>query len=147
MAKLKYPALSGVASGKLADIVFFRRGDFGINVARMRVIPANPRTAKQQALRNNIKVLSGIWAGTVDLSAGEGKLYKYNGTTWTQITIATTETFGTSEKQAWEAYTTTSKTGGYKVKGRLAFLSVNMRRLYSNQDPLKTPTTEFTLQS
>lgn len=144
MAKVLLPLMSGAVKNKIGDVVFFRRGDYGINVARMRVKPQNPRTPKQTAVRHNLKTLSGIWKGSIQ--AGGATLYKYNGTAWVQITIASTETFGASERQAWMEYIHTTNQN-YKVKGRLAFIGVNMTRLYENKNPLKTPTTEFQLQS
>lgn len=144
MAKVLLPLMSGQVKNKIGDVVFFRRGDYGINVARIRVKPQNPRTAKQTAIRHNLRTLSGIWKGSIQ--AGGATLYKYNGTTWTQITIASTETFGDVEREAWKAYTHTTKQN-YKVQGRLAFIGVNMNRLYNNLNPFKTPTTEFNLQT
>jgi len=52
MAKVSIPALSGTASGKIGDVVFFRR--WGQDIARIRVKPANPRTFKQQTVRHNL---------------------------------------------------------------------------------------------
>jgi len=48
MAKINLPLMSQIAKNKLGDVVFYRRGDFNINVARLRVIPANPKTEDQQ---------------------------------------------------------------------------------------------------
>ena len=142
MAKVKFPLMSGVAKNKVGDIVFYRRGDFGINVVRMKVTPSNPRTARQQAVRHNLKTLSGIWAGKIN-PAGV-LLYKFDGMNWNPITISSTETFTDTEKTAWMDYIHYSKQG-YKVKGRLSFIGVNMDRLYNNQEPLKTPADAFTL--
>lgn len=142
MAKLRMPLISGGASNKVGDVVFYRRGDWGINVARIRVIPKNPRTVNQVNVRHNIATLSKIWAGRIEVAGA--KLYKYNGTTWTEITIASTETFGDTERQAWKEYVHTTRQG-YRARGRHAFIGVNLQRLYTNQNPLKTPTTEFTL--
>jgi len=146
MAKINLPLLSQIAKNKLGDVVYFRRGDWGINVARIRVIPENPRTAKQQAVRHNLKTLTQIWLGRI--SAGGATLYKYDAgsDTWTQITIDSSETFGDTEKQAWETYTHVTKKG-YKVTGKYSFVGVNMQRLYNNQNPWKTPGTEFALAS
>jgi len=146
MAKVVLPLMSQQVRNKVGDVVFFRRGDWGINVARMRVKPANPRTANQQANRHNVGTLLKIYLGRV--SPGGQTLYKYNSSTqtWNTITIATTETFGDTEKQAWEAYKTVSKKG-YTLTGKYSFLSVNIKRLKAGENPLKTPTTAFTLSS
>jgi len=146
MAKVTFPLMSQIARNKLGDVVYFRRGDWGINVARMRVIPENPQTAKQQAVRHNLKTLTRIWLGRQD--AGGSTLYKYNASseTWTEITIASDETFGDTEKAQWDNYVHVTKKG-YKVTGKYSFVGVNMQRLYNNQNPLKTPTTEFNLAS
>ncbi|MEM4709337.1 MAG: hypothetical protein QXV47_07310 [Fervidicoccaceae archaeon] len=143
MAKITVPLMSASASGKLADVVFFRRGDFAINVARLRVVPANPRTEKQQAVRHNIRTLTQIWKTG---QAGGKYLYKRDPLTdtWTQIQISPTESFTAQNKEAWTGYYVVTRKG-YKVDGRLAFISTNQKRLYEGQDPLKTPTTTFTL--
>ena len=144
MAKVILPLMSQQVKNKVGDIVFFRRGDWGINVARIRVKPANPRTANQQANRHNVGTLLQIYLGRV--SPGGQTFYKYNSATnrWDAITIASTETFGNTEKQAWEAYKTVSKKG-YTLVGKYSFLSVNIKRLKQGLNPLKTPTQEFAI--
>jgi hypothetical protein len=144
MAKVVLPLMSQQVRNKIGDVVFFRRGDWGINVARMRVKPANPRTANQQANRHNVGTLLQIYLGKVS-PAGK-TLYKYNSTTksWTAITIASTETFGSTEKEAWEEYKTVSKKG-YTLSGKYSFLSVNIKRLKAGENPLKTPTSAFNI--
>lgn len=144
MAKINLPLMSQIAKNKLGDVVFYRRGDFNINVARLRVIPANPKTEDQQKVRHNFSTLSKIWLGRID--AAGATLYKYDSSadTWTAITIADTETFGDTEKAEWADYVHVSKQG-HKVTGKYSFIGVNMQRLYNNQNPWKTPGTEFTL--
>jgi len=144
MAKVIMPLLSQQVKNKIGDVVFFRRGDWGINVARMRVKPANPRTANQQANRHNVGTLLKIYLGRVSV-AGQ-TFYKYDAATnkWNAITIASTETFGDTERQAWENYKTVSKQG-YVLTGKYSFLSVNVKRLKQGLNPLKTPTTEFAI--
>lgn len=146
MAKISLPLMSGKVKNKLGDVVFYRRGDFGINVARVRVIPKNPQTEKQVKLRHNLAILSKIWLGRVS-PAGQ-TLYKYNATTdtFTAITIASTEAFTNANKEAWKTYVRVSRQG-HKLTGKYSFLGTNIERLYNNQNPLKTPTTEFTLAS
>ncbi len=143
MAKLVLPLLSQTASNKVGDVVFFRRGDWGINVARLRVKPANPRTINQVAVRHNISTLTKIWAGRINFSEGV-KFYKKTDTGWQEITVSPTETFGMTEKQAWDNYITVSRQG-YKLKGKYSFISVNSKRLMEGLNPLKTPETEFAL--
>jgi hypothetical protein len=146
MAKVIMPLLSQIVRNKLGDIVFYRRGDWGINVARIRVKPHNPRTVKQQSNRHNIGTLLKIYIGRV--SPAGAVLYKYNASTdsWDPIVIASTETFGDTERNAWMAYKTVSKKG-YVLHGKYSFLSVNVKRLKAGLNPLKTPTAEFTLSS
>jgi len=146
MAKVVLPLMSQQVRNKIGDVVFFRRGDWGINVARMRVKPANPRTANQQANRHNVGTLLQIYLGRVS-PAGQ-TFYKYDSSTnrWTAITIANNETFGATEKQAWEEYKTVSKKG-YTLTGKYSFLSVNIKRLKQGLNLLKTPTTAFTITS
>lgn len=145
MAKVNLPLMSGTVRGKIGDVVFMRRGDFGISVARIRTKPANPRTEKQVAVRHNIKTLSGIWAGTI--SAGGATLYKFDtvSRTYTPVTLSPTESFTDVERNAWKTYTTVSHQG-YRLVGKLAFLSVNLKRLSEGLNPLKTPTTLFSVQ-
>ncbi len=142
MAKIKLPLMSGQVSNKIGDVVYYRRGDFGINVARVRVIPRNPKTENQIAVRHNLKTLMQIWLGRIS-PAGQ-TLYKWNGTNWTTITIASTETFTDTDRQAWKTYVHTSKQG-HRVTGRYSFVGVNMQRLYNNLNPWKRPNTEFSL--
>ena len=144
MAKVVMPLLSQTVRNKIGDVVFYRRGDWGINVARIRVKPRNPQTTKQQANRHNVGTLLKIYLGR--LSPAGAVLYKYNASndSWDAITIASTETFGDTERNAWMNYKTTSKKG-YVLQGKYSFLSVNVKRLKSGFNPLKTADTEFTL--
>jgi hypothetical protein len=144
MAKVIMPLLSQVVRNKVGDIVFYRRADWGINVARVRVKPRNPRTAKQQANRHNVGTLLKIYLGR--LSPGGAVLYKYNASSgnWDTITIASTETFGDTERNAWKTFKTVSKKG-YTLTGKYSFLSTNVKRLHAGLNPLKTPTTEFAI--
>lgn len=139
MAKVRIPALSGTVSGKIGDIVFYRLGKWGINVARMRVTPANPRTAKQEAIRHNLKTLANIW------KTGEatGKVVYVRNMQTGQFeakTIAQT-TFNDMDRNAWKGYYVAVKAG--KVDGRLAFITVNLRRLAEGRVPLRRPNVEF----
>lgn len=67
MAKTVAPLMSASASGKFGDIVFFRRK--GLNLARLRTTPANPKTAGQVAARLNLGNLSKIYNGGGVLAA------------------------------------------------------------------------------
>ncbi len=140
MAKVKMPLLSQNASASVGDLVFYRRGDFGINVARIKVKPSNPKTENQMAVRNNLKTLSGIYSGRV--SPAGAVLYKHTASGWQSITIANNETFTQADRQSWDTYIHTSKQG-HKVKERLAFIGVNMDRLLAGENPLKRPNTSF----
>jgi len=146
MAKVIMPLLSQFVRNKVGDIVFYRRGDWGINVARMRVKPRNPRTSKQQANRHNVGTLLKIYLGR--LSPGGATLYKYNMSTdsWDMITIASTESFTDSDKMLWNNYKIVSKKG-YTLTGKYSFLSENVKRLKAGLNPLKKPGVEFTLSS
>ena len=144
MAKVVMPLLSQTVRNKIGDVVFYRRGDWGINVARIRVKPRNPRTAKQQANRHNVGTLLKIYLGR--LSPGGAALYKYNASTgnWDKITISSTETFTDADKATWATYKTVSKKG-YTLTGKYSFLSENVKRLHAGLNPLKRPGVEFTL--
>jgi len=144
MAKVTLPLMSGKAKNKVGDIVFYHRGDFGINVARIRVKPHNPKTAKQVGVRTNIGTFSKIYTGR--LTPGGITLYKRNITTgvFEPIQLAPTETWTSADKTAWDNYVHTTKQG-YKVKGRLAFIGVNVDRLNKGLNPWKRPGVEFTL--
>jgi hypothetical protein len=144
MAKVIMPLLSQMVRNKIGDIVFYRRGDWGINVARIRVKPRNPRTHAQQANRNNIGTLLKIYLGR--LSPAGAVLYKYNMATktWVPITIASTETFTTDDMDAWKAYKTLSRQG-HIVSGKYAFLSENVKRLKAGLNPYKRPGVEFAI--
>lgn len=145
MAKVVMPLLSQTVRNKIGDIVFFRRGDWGINVARIRVKPRNPRTEKQQSNRKNIGTLLKIFLGR--LSAAGATLYKYDASMdrWEPITIASTETFTDSDRNAWKDYKVISKQG-YVISGKYAFLSENVKRLKQGLNPLKRPGVEFNIE-
>ncbi|MEM4739670.1 MAG: hypothetical protein QXS63_01140 [Zestosphaera sp.] len=144
MAKVTLPLMSGQAKNKIGDIVFYRRGDFGINVARIRVKPHNPRTPRQIGVRTNIGTFSKIYTGR--LSPGGITVYKRNIMTgnFEPIQIANTEIWTDADKMAWENYTHVTKQG-YKVKGRLAFIGVNVDRLNKGLNPWKIPGVEFNI--
>lgn len=59
MAKITGPLFSMEARGKFGDVVFMQRG--GKSIARKRTVPANPRSALQQAVRLNLGSLSKIY--------------------------------------------------------------------------------------
>lgn len=142
MAKVKMPLLSGQVSGKIGDIVFFRRGDFDINVARMRVVPSNPNTTKQQTVRHNIKTLTKIYSGRI--SPANAILYRWVNGQWVEIKIASDETFTDDDKKAWDTFLVVTKQG-YKVRGRLAFISHNLNALRAGDTPYKRPNVKFRL--
>jgi hypothetical protein len=72
MAKIKGPLFSLDASGKLADSLVYLKWK-GINDVRSYVIPANPRTEKQQAQRTKMTEAVDLWHATafndIDFSA------------------------------------------------------------------------------
>jgi len=148
MAKLNIPALSGTASGKIGDIVFFRR--FGTNIARIRVKPANPNTPKQQVVRYNLSALSQAWKGSGNLVLTDDATGTVTGTPnanyvnlrkWDSATSSYTEVpfivLNNTEKQAWINYA--SSQGKPAPWGRLYFIGQNQTLLMANQNPVRTP--------
>jgi len=149
MAKVRTPLLSGIASGKLGDIVFFRR--WGENIARIRVKPANPNTPKQQTVRYNLSALSQAWKGSGDLVKQDDANGTITGTPnalyvmlrkWDMNTNSYVEVafvvLSDAERQAWIDYAinTLKKPSAW---GRLAFIGENISRLMANLDPIRTP--------
>jgi len=148
MAKVSIPALSGTASGKIGDVVFFRR--WGQDIARIRVKPANPRTFKQQTVRHNLAALSQAWKGSGDLvlqddangtaTGTPNALYvvlkKYDAATNT-TTDVNFIVLDQTEKDAWINYAATQ--GKPTPWGRLYFIGQNISLLMSNQNPVRTP--------
>lgn len=137
MAKVKLPALSGVASGKLGDIVFAQR--YGQTIARLRTKPTNPNTPSQQVVRHNLSALSQAWRGSGSMIRnGKVQVRRYDSTTGAyvedEIDILTTQ-----EKSQWEQYA--QRTKGYKAFGRLAFIGTNIKRLKEGADIMRTPNT------
>jgi hypothetical protein len=130
MAKVTMPLLSGEVHGKVGDIVFFKR--YGEQLARMRVIPTNPKTAKQMIVRNNLSGLSKIWKGE-----GGIKLKKYDVASgnYVEITVATGLT--DTEKSKWVNLAT--QKGKPSIYGRLLFIGENIRRLLSGLDFRREP--------
>lgn len=148
MAKVNMPSLSQVASGKVGDVVFFRR--WGTNVARIRVKPANPRTIKQQVVRHNLSVLSQAWKGSGDLVQQDDAsgsitgipnayyvlLRKWDNTamTYTEVPFIVLDA---TEKQAWINYAQSQNKP--TPWGRLYFIGHNISLLMANQNPVRTP--------
>jgi len=135
MAKVNLPLLSGDVSGKFSDIVFFKRGS--VQIARIRVKPSNPRTEKQQTIRNNLKGLGELWrhAGE-DYSTtlykkvvGEDGSITYQGVSVNAQNI---------DKNAWKSCTIYSKSG-FPLKGYQVFASTNLKRLMNGEDFAPTP--------
>ncbi|MGC9001295.1 hypothetical protein [Caldisericum sp.] len=143
MAKVKLPLLSAQVSNKVGDIVYYHRGDFGINVARILTKPKNPRTPNQQAIRTNIANLMQLW---LDRTFAAGlPLYIREGDTFKPIAIATGETFTDEDREAWKNYVHVTRQG-YKVTGRLAFIGVNMQLLNEGRGVLKRPGVFFNIK-
>lgn len=130
MAKVTMPLLSGEVRGKVGDIVFFKR--YGIQLARMRTIPTNPKTAKQVAVRTNLSGLSKLWKGEENII-----LMKYNPASgkWEDITVANSLT--DTERQAWEAE---ARMRGKPVAyARLLFIGENVHLLSMGADIKRVP--------
>lgn len=119
MAIVTLPALSAIARGKVGDIVFMRRA--GANIARLRVVPANPRTTDQLAVRQNLSGLSTAWrlAGTT----GDVTLLQRTAPgVWTPVTFAY---LTMAERNAWPNFQ--------------SFIGANARRLSDGLAPIRTP--------
>ena len=148
MAKVRIPALSGQASGKIGDVVFFRR--FGQDIVRIRTKPANPRTQKQQIVRYNLSALSNAWKGSgpyVKQDDANGtatgtpnalyvELLKYDSTA-NSTSIVNFIILDQTEKDVWVAYA--QSLGKPTPWGRLYFIGQNQQLLYNNQNPVRTP--------
>ncbi len=130
MAKVRMPLLSGEVTGKVGDIVFFRR--YGTQLARMRTKPSNPRTDKQVAVRTNLAGLSKLWKGE-----GNIILKKYNPSTgmWDDVVVANALT--DAEKQAWEDEA--RRMGKPMQFARLLFIGDNAERLSKGMDIVRMP--------
>lgn len=148
MAKVILPALSGQASGKIGDVVFFRR--HGTNVARIRVKPSNPKTIKQQVVRHNLSALAQAWKGNGNLVlqddasgsiTGTPNAYYVNLRKWDDVAMAYTEfpfiVLNDTERQAWVDYANTQ--GKPAMYGRLYFIGDNQKLLMTNQNPIRIP--------
>ncbi|MGC9115970.1 MAG: hypothetical protein ACP5HH_08295 [Fervidicoccaceae archaeon] len=127
-------------SNKVGEIVYYHRGDFGINVARIATKPKNPNTEKQQAIRKNIRNMMRLWLGREN--PGGMRIYLNKGDRFDELMIHPQETFTDEDRKAWDNYVHVTRQG-YKVTGRLAFIGVNMQRMYEGLVPLKKPGTEF----
>jgi len=149
MAKVNIPLLSGSASGKLGDIVFFRR--YGQNIARARVKPSNPNTLKQQVVRYNLSALSQAWKGAGDLVQTDDSQGSITGTPNAKYVMLrkfdlNTSSYvevpfivlNTTERQAWIDYATQTLKKPTPW-GRLSFIGQNISLLRNNQDPIRTP--------
>lgn len=135
MAKVKLPLLSGDASGKFGDVVFFRRGS--VQMARVRVKPSNPNTEKQQYIRRTMKGLGEVWryAGQDYSTQVYKKIQNDDGTySYEAITIYAKNL----NKDAWKEYVIYSRSG-FPLKGYQAFASENLKRLMEGQNPIGDP--------
>jgi len=130
MAKVVMPLLSGEVRGKVGDIVFFRR--YGMQLARMRTKPTNPKTEKQMAVRTNLGGLSKIWKGEGNIT-----LKKYNPTDETWEDVEVEEGLNNTERQAWENEARTK--GKPLAYARLMFIGENAERLARGTDIKRTP--------
>jgi hypothetical protein len=130
MAKVIMPLLSGEVHGKMGDVVFFKR--YGQQLARIRVIPTNPKTEKQTIVRDNLSGLSKIWKGESGI-----KLKKYNTVTghYDEITVDTGLT--DTEKSKWHNYAVSKGKPG--IYARLLFIGENIRRLISGLEFIREP--------
>jgi hypothetical protein len=127
MAKVVMPLLSGEVRGKVGDIVFFKKN--GLQLARMRSTPTNPKTPKQMAIRENLGGLSKLWKGQGNIT-----LKKFNPATgeFDDVVIATGLT--EEERMAWV------NAGKSKaMEGRLLFIGVNISGLNMGEDFKRTP--------
>lgn len=68
MARVTGPLFSLDASGTVAGAMTFSKWK-GLNYVRMRVIPANPRTASQVSQRNTLAAATSSWKFNVSLNA------------------------------------------------------------------------------
>jgi hypothetical protein len=131
MAKVRMPLLSGEVRGKVGEVVFFRR--YGVQLARIRTKPSNPRTEKQMAVRTNLGGLAKLWKGEGDIV-----LKKYNPTTGMWEDVMVEEGLTNMEREAWmEEARRMGKP--VVVYGRLLFIGVNAKRLAEGLDIRITP--------
>jgi len=90
------------ASGTLADAITFSKWK-GRNYVRQRVVPANPKSAAQTAMRAMLRFLAQIWAG---LTAG-------NKATWddlaAQSAVSAFNAFVGSGQSRWNHFDSPSK--------------------------------------
>jgi len=137
MAKVDLPLLSGNASGKFANIVFFKRG--GLSIARIKVKPSNPNTEKQQIIRSNLKGLGALWknAGQDYTATLYKRVYDSQNNTYTYQEVQVNAQ--NINKDAWKNCTVYNK-NGYPLKGYQVFASTNLRRLMNGEDFAPTPT-------
>ncbi len=130
MAKVRMPLLSGEVRGKVGEVVFFKR--YGMQLARMRVKPANPRTEKQVAVRQNLSGLSKLWKGEGNIT-----LRRYNPVSMTWDAFLVEDALTNEEREAWMEEA--RKRGKPMVFARLMFIGVNARRLAEGLDIVRMP--------
>jgi len=130
MAKVVMPLLSGEVRGKVGDIVFFRR--YGMQLARMRTKPSNPRTEKQMAVRQNLSGLSKLWKGEGNIT-----LKKYNPTTMAWDDVVVEDGLNDTERMAWMEEA--RRRGKPMIYGRLMFIGENAKRLSEGMDIGRMP--------
>lgn len=131
MAKVKLPLMSGQVRGKVGGVVFsVRRGQ---QIARMATKPANPKTVKQTAVRDNFKGLTALFKGI-----GNQTLKKYNMQTNTYTDYLVENPLTAEEVQAWKNYAVQTLKK-YESYARLAFISENIKRLKAGENIKRVP--------
>jgi len=125
MAKVSLPLLSGEVRGKIGQIIFFKRN--GRQLARIRTIPANPRSDKQIIIRNNLAGLSKLFKGEGNIT-----LRKADG-----FTIVVDSGLNEEERERW-----IEKGRESGKDGRLLFIGKNLERLAENLDFIRVPSEE-----
>lgn len=130
MAKVSFPLLSGEASGKFGEQVFYRRQ--GKTYVRKLVKPRNPNTDKQKAVRDNFTGLSNAFSGK-----GDAVLKKKTPTGYVNVQFPK---LTAEEANMWKEYA--RRRGMYPSYGRNLFIAENQKRLLKfGYDPIRTPIT------
>jgi len=124
MARVSLPLMSGEARGKIGNVVFFKRN--GKQLARIKTVPANPKSPKQIAIRENLAGLSRIFKGkgNITLRKPDGVIVVESGLT-------------EEEKRLW-----IEKGREIGRDGRLLFIGKNLERLNNNLDFIRIPEVE-----
>lgn len=123
MGKVKYASFIQDVRGLVGDAVF-QKNKAG-NTIRERVVPVNPRSSSQVAVRSNLSVLSKAWSGLTDSQRSQWDTAAASAE-WTQKNV-----FGDN----------------FQLSGEQLYLKLNLVIQFLEESPIDVPPTKATFNA